>query len=732
MKQLKILCIILSLTIVFCAFAPNATAVENTAENASASALSVENEKFILTAEKSGAVNLTVKSSGKVWYSNPADRDAQTQVKGINKMKMNSQLVVTYLADGENEKLSTSFASSTNKNGVTIKIEKNAIKIEYCFKSEEFTIPVRYSLNEKGMKAEILTTEIEEKANLITKIDLLPYWGAGSATEEGYFLVPDGSGAIINFNNGKSTSNYQQDIYSTDGLMNVTSNVVNTDKAYMAVFGIKKQEQSALAIIEDSASVCRMYSFVSGSNIAYNCIYPQFTYRKSSVVQMLSKTWYPLDVTFVSKKKISDENFSVLYIPLANDNGTYSDMACEYREYLKETENFKVKTQGDSVPIYLDVYGSVLVTKNILGFPITVNKELTTCDELKEIIDNLNQNGIKDINIRYKGISKDGLYNKKVPTKLNVASSIGGKKGLLELMEYADNHDVNIYPEEDFVFFKKPSFSLFKPDNVAQDVCQKNGQFYEYDISTGISVSNGLTRYVLKPQNVVKSAEKFLKSYKKAGLSKISVSTLGNMLYSDFSSDICLANKTMQKFEGILNSFKAEDISLMLDAPYIYAAKFADAIIGVPTESSNFDIEDETVPFYQIVLHGLVSYSTPAINTAADSKYALLKAIETGSSLTYSLGGFDYSEIINDDYEELSAISADDWLEEIAEYGKIVSKALETVSEREILAHSKIAENVYKTDYSGDISILVNYGDNSFELDGVTVNGMDFCVLRGE
>ena len=729
----KAICLSVAILTAVTVYCPKVNAKEmNKSSNSAVSVnsnLEVENQNFVLTADKNGSVKLLVKETGEYWYSNPIDEEMNSQVNGINKMKMQSQLIVSYLVNGKNEKLATSCASATNKKGVKIKASNKGIRIDYCFVKEEFTIPVLYSIDSKGMTASVLNNEIEEKGeNTITKIILLPYWGAASTKENGYFLVPDGSGALINFNNGKSGSNYQQNIYDTDGLMNVESSITSTEKANMPIYGIKKENQSVLAVIEGGESDCKLYAFVSGTNGPYNTIYPEFTFRKSSVIKMLSKTWYPLEVTFISNKKVSDTNFSVKFIPVMDEDKGYSGIANEYREYLKKELNLKSKTKYGYVPVYLDIYGSVLVSDNFFGFPITVNKAITDCGEVEEIIKTLKKGGIEDINIRYKGTTKAGLDNKKVPNKFKVTSSIGGKKELKNLMTFAEDNKTAIYPDYDFIYFKRNAKSIFSPNNVIQDVRHKNGVFYEYDISSGRTTND--SKYALKPEKIEKNVLKFLKSYKKFGSKNLSLSTLGNTLFSDYGKDICLSHDTKEKFKSILSNINGEKINTMLEAPYVYALPYANAIISAPVESSNYDIEDISVPFYQMVLHGIVSYSMPSMNSFADSKTAMLKAIETGSSIMYSLSATEFAEIINDGYDELGCTYYKDWLNEIIESGNIVSEVLEKVADCEIYGHTKLTENIYKTVYSNGVSIYVNYGDADISIDGVTVKAKDFCVAE--
>lgn len=688
----------------------------------------VENENFTLVAEETGAFALTDKRTGSVWYSNPVDRAEQTDVKGAAKMQMNSQLLVEYLVSKKDIKSATSFASSTNKKGVKISTDADGIRIEYTFVSEGFMIPVLLSLDRDGLVASVLCNEVtENEKNQITKISLLPFFGAAGVNDSGYFLVPDGSGALINFNNGKGGSSYQQEIFDTDGLMNVQTNKTTTQTARLPIFGIERGGDTLLAIIDKGSTVCRLFSYVSGSGCSYNYVYPQFTYRQSSIVNMLSKTWYPVEVAFVSPLT-AEENFVVKYHPLEENQGGYSDMAADYRKYLA-LEN---KTDADSVPLYLDVYGSAKVSENILGIPITANRALTSFEDMQNIFDTLKGEGIADIKARILGISSAGLENGKVPTSFKPASTMGGKKGFNKLLQYADKNGIELYPDVDFVNFKKPTFSLLKQGDAAKDVCKKTGVFYEFNKSNGAVDSTAEKSYVLKPQKVERAADKFIKSYiKKTDNKNLALSAIASFVYADFGSDIHLAQDTAERFCGILEKLGKKDLSLMLESPNAYTFAYSDLIVGAPSASSRFDIEDETVPFYQMVLHGAVSYSTTPINLSSNAD-AVLKAVEYGSSLMYSISEADYSVICYDDYDHLYSITAANWLDEIAENQKTVESALSSVSDSVILKHEKLTDGVYSTLYENGTRIIVNYNNTAVTAFGNTVEARNYSLVKGD
>lgn len=76
--------------------------------------------------------------------------------------------------------------------------------IELDLDKKYFQIPIEYTLRDDSLKVTIGADRIEEVGGIqIGTIDLLPFFGAGSMEDSGYLFVPSGSGAIIQFNNGK-------------------------------------------------------------------------------------------------------------------------------------------------------------------------------------------------------------------------------------------------------------------------------------------------------------------------------------------------------------------------------------------------------------------------------------------------------------------------------------------------------------------------------------------------
>ena len=81
-----------------------------------------------------------------------------------------------------------------------------------------FNATLVYRLSGNRLEVELPFDEISYRQSFpITKVSVLPYFGAGDGDSEGSILVPEGGGGIIRFNNGKTKQNgYYADVYGWD------------------------------------------------------------------------------------------------------------------------------------------------------------------------------------------------------------------------------------------------------------------------------------------------------------------------------------------------------------------------------------------------------------------------------------------------------------------------------------------------------------------------------------
>ena len=88
--------------------------------------------------------------------------------------------------------------------------------------------------------------------------------------------------------------------------------------------------------------------------------------------------------------------------------------------------------------------------------------------------------------------------------------------------------------------------------------------------------------------------------------------------------------------EAELARLKDGGFELLADGGNAFVLPYVRGVVNIPTGSSNHEILDETVPFYQLVLQGCVDYAGEPLNLAADYRLELLQTIVFGGGSTSS------------------------------------------------------------------------------------------------
>lgn len=693
-----------------------------------------ESNKLALYVNKSNTeIAVVNKSNGIIWWSNPAARAEDVRAKGIFKMQMSSQLMVEYSDPKGGISKINSFVSSVREENFEISDIKNGVMVVYKFSREGFVIPVCYSIENDYMKVEVITSEIKEDSDFkILNIAVLPYFGAGSIEESGYMMVPDGSGALIGFNNGKEKyNNYSQRIYGKDSVMNTTSRSVTEQQARLPVFGLKKGSDAFVAVIGKGESLATVKAYVSGMGTSYNNVYCDFSYREMDSIRMLDRTWGARDVSITSREAVKLDTLEVRYYFLEQDNSDYSGMASRYRKYLIEEHGMKKSIKQHSKPLYLNVYGGIVKKKYIFGLPFEVMDPLTTYSQCVDMVDELRKSGVEDIVVKYNGWMNEGLANKKIPVKVNMSGALGGKQEFNKLNNYMNQNNIPFYPDVDLINFRKSGNGFIRYFDAIKSVTRLPALQYLFKISTYNRRDDVQPWYLLSPLKVEEAARKFTKSFGKLDIRGVSLTTLGSTVYSDYDRNGLDRGSTEEVWERVINSFKDSSSELLFDNANGYAVPYASHLSSVPISSSQFDIEDDSIPFYQIALHGMVSYAIPSVNLSSDTTTMLLKALETGSSLQYSWIGEEFSKLKETQFDYLYSSDYKAWIESaIVEYKKL-NKILSQVSDKLIVKHQKLSDGLYETMYENGIRIIVNYNTFNKEVNGKMVEAKGYLVIDG-
>ena len=605
-----------------------------------------------------------------------------------------------------------------------------------------FLISINYTLNENGeLYFEVPMSApyyVNNNPNYSIKaITPLRYFGAGDITNNGYIFFPDGSGTVVDFDNIRTIqANYYSSTYGNDyGYATLTPSKAHLEQVTMPVFGqvgeTKANEKTKeitgeetitngfFAIAEEGSALMNI-NFMSASSqhkyattSATYCPHPMdmrdlsqsLSAGVKGMYYIVSKATYEgnyrTKITMLTDEKLTEYEPNA-YAP------TYVGMANCYRNYLIQKgviNQLADKATDKQLPLYIEVLGAMDVTQRILSFPVVVSTPLTTFDNIATMYSELAGAGVRNINFRLNGFANGGM-SFTYPVKVSWQSSLGGDKGLKELVSYANEtnskaeqgYNLGIYPDFDFLYIHKTDFfsGVSYSENAALMV--DNRYASKQSFNAILQVYESIYAMVVSSDSYEDLYERFNKEYSKYDLDTISVATIGAELNSNFDSENSINRETSLKYVDRLLSKMASEYSIMTDVGNVYALKYADHILNAPIDSSHYKYSSYTVPFYGMVLHGYVNYAGSPINYSGTADYDILRSIENGASLQYILC-YDNSNYLKADplLSKYYGVDYKNWKELIVEQYEKVNSAIgdvqnDVITDHRVLISERVVE----------------------------------------
>ncbi len=599
-----------------------------------------------------------------------------------------------------------------------------------------FRIPLIYQLEGDNLVVTVNPEEVEYNTNgfYLVTIDILRYFGA-SLKEDGYMLVPDGSGALINFNNGKTAeASYGATVYGQDATMVYTtwyqSQVEAQNTIKMPVFGIKDGDKAVFAVIEDGDAYATIKADVAGKYTGYNDAYASFNYLQygsTSLSDMVGAQSY-----YLYSDAVFEGVYKLRYAFLSGEQADYSGMAACYREYLKENGVLGDRITEQQTPFYAEYIGAIDKPKTFLGIKYDAVETVTTFAQAKEITALLKQRGVENLNIIYSGWMNGGLHGT-AATKLKVESKLkSGGVNLSEFQEYAKSIGADLYmtTELQYVYednlFDGYSSIRYAPRYFDNTVIRIN----QYGLAS--RVTEDVMASLISPYYVKQITQKLSGNLQKLGITGVNLGTLSWELFSDLQSSV-YTDRQMAKQENsaAMQTLKNSGQKLLGDNANAYVLAYVEELINVPLYSNNYRIIDEEVPFYEMVVHGYLSYAGEAMNLTDDYQTTLLKCVEGGAGVYFKWIYEENSVLKETEYDYLYSVNYEVWLERATTDYERMNRELGALSGYEIVSHEYIRKDVAKVVYENGSCVYVNFSKENVTVDGLTVPAKDY-IVEGE
>lgn len=712
--------------------------------------LYAKNDKLELYVnETSGAFALKVKETGYVWWSSPINADADPLAKGAQIRTMKSPIYYN-VGDPAVHRTTkvTTYDGAITKNGMTVEKITNGVKFTFRVDKQGVTVPLEVTLeSDNSMKVKVPVDEIvEEKMESSVMIDLslLANFGAAGLDEDGYIMVADGSGAVINFNNQKSsTSLYKGTVYGRDYTIGQIRMPSKTEQVYLPVLGMVKKSENGkdnafLAVVTEGDENAVLRASVAGqSTTSYNTAWFDFQTRATDSFYMGTQN---NQLYVYEKGEIKTGDLEVKYFPITGEDIEISDLADVYRNYLINEKGLTKKTEANSIPYYLTLYGGTVKEQSVLGFPVDKQTAATTYNEAQEIIEKLNAKGITDIVTTYKDWSGAGIVGY-VGSGMDYSGTLGGKKAYNNLSDYVKSSGGSLYPSIDFMLYAASGGGYSYMMNSCKQVTNAIAVQTPYELAFGTVGVTGIifknNQALLSPYYFIDVFNKIEASLTKENVTAVSLGNSSSLIYSDFSRENSDGRMYLNRYDAanyIENGYKqlkGNGVSILAQAANAYLLPYADMITDVPMYSSNYDVFDYDVPFYQMVIHGYIPYTAKSINSSSNAEELLQMSVLTGTPIHYEMMYQTPNEFEDSFYDELFYTYYEGWIDVSANEYKLLADTITDVSDQMIVDFKVISEYERETRFEGGKTVYINTSTGEIKVNGISINKSDYG-LKGE
>jgi len=593
-----------------------------------------------------------------------------------------------------------------------------------------FNVSIIYELKDDGLEVRIPLKEIDYRQKYpIVEIRPLPYFGAGSENDEGFIFVPDGSGGIINFNNGKEAQNaYKSDVYGWDYALNRDA-VIDETRANLPVFGISNNGSSFICVLNEGNSYAFIEADVSKSTHGFNYAAANYNLIHSEMMDISAKS----DRTVrMFEDELPDEVLTQKYIFLDDDD--YVSMAVAFREYLmSQFPELKKKNESD-LPVAVEIIGAIDRTKHYFGIPFRRPYELTSYKEALGIVKELKNSGLTDLSIHYSGWFNGGILHK-APNKVKLIPELGSKKDFKELVKFTNENNIDLYLATNiqFVYNNSLTDNFIRVRDAAKQVNREIVELAPYNPVYFGKEDDLYTYYLAKPDYYINNFDSFAEGILRFGAKGIAFEDIGKVLSADYNRKNPVSREKAKKLQmEKLKELASQGYDIMIHSGNLYAVPYAKFIVNLDLATKGYNIIDEEVPFYEIALHGLVSYAGTPVNLSPNYEKHLLKTVETGAGLYFSFMDADIFDIQDSRYTNYYASNFHEQKDDAVDLYRKLKAEFGHIYNLFITDHKKLAEGVYMTEYEDGTRVYVNYNERAYTHKGAEIPAKGYIVEGGK
>ncbi len=705
-----------------------------------------ENSRFNLYLKQDTlAIIAQSKRTGKVLYStvqNPDEFKDNKTWKGFYQ----SGVVMEYIEDVKDKPIQADFIN--NANTITYDFSENAFTAHVSFTDLKISFDVEVKMDETGFQVRIpqssiveegyveeTVTETDENGEKVTKgtgkmslkytvasFYLFPFLGHSIlGQDEGYIIIPDGQGAIINLENNEKrySSPYDKQVYGVN--LGVDDQVyadtyVASEDIIMPVFGMvhSADEIGFLGVIDQGDISARIQAYPNGVRMSYDWVCAKYTYR------LVFKQPMGPSAGTVATRTEHARQFDIVQHFLLEDGPTasYAGLAVAYRNYLISKGAFE-NAAHRPFDVQLDFLG-IERENYILGKQDVV---MTSFASAGDILSELRSEGVDRVSAVYRGWQEDGLTGGVPATNYNPAKSLGGKEGLKELRTQAEGMGIPLALEADVLSLNTEThptltYSAFK--KITSQTWQRPTFGKVYD-----------TLKYLTPTASRDVAKTLVEQMANGGMKNVSFTGITQLLADYYYKDAYHDTSEMAAIYAEIIDQANDKMNTTLTSPNAYLWRYANALNDMPIGGSDYTYTDAEIPFLSIALSGQIPFYAEYVNFQANTKEFFLHLMEQGARPAFLLSWEDPIELQHTNSSSIYSSRYELYRDMIITWYQDLAELHETVGNRGMIVDHVRQGDMACTTWDNGTKVYLNFGDRAATMDGVTVEKLSFKVVNG-
>ena len=543
-------------------------------------------------------LSFTIQKGDKIWNSGVIDEADEETLPMRKAFLTNAVTINAYNSTGgeasfsifdTNHKPTTTVVATPRNNKIIAKV--SVLDGKRADPNFKMSFNINYSLIDDGLEISV-TDIVEDENNKLTlcKMAIYPGFGMSYQLHDGYFLIPDGSGAYIDLSTKThAQSGMQLTTYGKDmGISASNRTYYSPEQLSMPMYAIGDNDKASMTTVEEGQEFSELntelFTTVAGVNDNYNITYFRFNFKEI--------TYQYMGLSESSRKPIPQPNRNEftprLHYHLYDQKLEYYDIAKKYQEYLLANELLNKEKYADT-----SLRLEFLMNENKKALFGKQTIHMTSAGFIEEKVGKLLETG-NDLSVSLRGYTSTGFGGSYPYT---FASSPSYKS----LGSYLQEHSVDFNFNVDVV----RSFNNTHGDKLAMNMSQKLINTTDYVNGTGD------TFYRVNPGESASLVKEYEKKITANNGSGFDFTSLGFDLFSTYYHEENTRTSSIGVYQSAL-----QDVSIKknMRKPNLYMFPYFNNYLDTPTSNSGYVLETDSVPFLQMVLSGYKSFYSSPIN----------------------------------------------------------------------------------------------------------------------